>query len=103
MGLFFLNPRVIIHMDYLLMGRAINGEYCAILLDPFNDNFHRDNAKCAVTMAIIHYYGTRDYFLFPNLKKWLDGTRFDSNDEVILKPMAHYEDFDKLSRDYVDN
>jgi histone-lysine N-methyltransferase SETMAR len=28
------------------------------------------------------------YFLFPNLKKWLGGKKFDSNDEIISETNA---------------
>ena len=58
--------------------------------------FHQDNARvhtCVVVMAKIHELSYEllphppyspdlspcDYFLFPNLKKWLGGKRFDSN------------------------
>ena len=74
--------------------------------------FHQDNARvhtCAVAMAKIHELGYKllphppyspdlapsDYFLFPNLKKWLGGKRFDSNDEVISQTKAYFEDLDK--------
>ena len=59
--------------------------------------FHQDNAKvhtCVVSMAKFHELryellplppysadlALSDYFLFPNLKKWLGGKRFYSND-----------------------
>lgn len=65
---------------------------------------------CAVAMAKIHEFGYEllphppyspdlapsDYFLFPNLKKWLGGKRFDSNDEVISQTRAYFEDLDKF-------
>lgn len=37
-----------------------------------------------------------DYYLFPNLKKWLDGKKFLSNDddEVKVETEAYFEDFD---------
>ena len=35
-----------------------------------------------------------DFFLFPNLKKWLGGQRFTSN-EVIAQIDAHFEDLPK--------
>jgi histone-lysine N-methyltransferase SETMAR len=74
--------------------------------------FHQDNARvhtCAVAMAKIHKLGYEllshppyspdlapsDYFLFPNLKKWLGGKRFDSNDDVISQTKAYFEDLDK--------
>lgn len=36
-----------------------------------------------------------DFFLFPNLKKWLGGKRFSSNEEVINETNAYFEEFDK--------
>ena len=36
-----------------------------------------------------------DYILFPNLKKWLDGKRFSSNDEIIDQKNAYFKDFEK--------
>ena len=36
-----------------------------------------------------------DYFLFPKLKKWLGGKRFDSNDNIISQTKAYFEDFEK--------
>ena len=36
-----------------------------------------------------------DYYLFPNLKKWLGGKRFTSNSEVMEAVSGYFEDFDK--------
>ena len=36
-----------------------------------------------------------DYYLFPNLKKWLGGKRFTSNSEVMDAVSGYFEDFDK--------
>ena len=36
-----------------------------------------------------------DFFLFPNMKKWLGGKRFTSNEEVIAATKAHFAEFDK--------
>ncbi|XP_025161796.1 histone-lysine N-methyltransferase SETMAR-like [Harpegnathos saltator] len=74
--------------------------------------FHQDNARvhtCVVTMAKIHKLGYKlllhaayspdlapcDYFLFPNLKKWLGGKRFGSNEEVITETNAYFESLEK--------
>ena len=74
--------------------------------------FHQDNARvhtCAVSMAKIHELGYEllphppyspdlapsDYFLFPNLKKWLGGKRFESNNEVISQTNAYFDDLNK--------
>ena len=34
-----------------------------------------------------------DFFLFPNMKKWLGGKRFTSNEEVIAASEAYFADF----------
>lgn len=34
-----------------------------------------------------------DFFLFPNLKTWLAGKKFRSNEEVILETEAYFEEF----------
>ena len=36
-----------------------------------------------------------DFFLFPNLKKWLVGQQFTSNEEVIAQWDAYFEDITK--------
>ena len=36
-----------------------------------------------------------DYFLFPNLKKWLGGKRFYCNDEIISQTNTYFEDLEK--------
>lgn len=36
-----------------------------------------------------------DFFLFPNMKKWLAGKKFTSNSEVIAETEAYFADFDK--------
>jgi len=36
-----------------------------------------------------------DFFLFPNMKKWLGGKRFTSNEQVIDQTEAYFEEFDK--------
>ena len=36
-----------------------------------------------------------DYYLFPNLKRWLCGKRFESNDEVKLETEAYFEGLEK--------
>lgn len=71
--------------------------------------FHQDNARVhtsAVSMAKIMELkfellphppyspdlAPSDFFLFPNLKKWLGGQRFYSNDEVISQTEAYFAD-----------
>ena len=36
-----------------------------------------------------------DFFLFPNLQKWLGGQRFTSNEEVIVQTDAYFENLSK--------
>ncbi|KAG5330265.1 MOS1T transposase, partial [Acromyrmex heyeri] len=36
-----------------------------------------------------------DFFLFPNLKKWLGGKKFTSNEEIIAETEAYFAEFDK--------
>lgn len=71
---------------------------------------HQDNARvhtCTVSMAKIMELkfellphppyspdlAPSDFFLFPNLKKWLGGQRFMSDDEVITKTEEYFEGF----------
>ncbi|GBP35549.1 Histone-lysine N-methyltransferase SETMAR [Eumeta japonica] len=74
--------------------------------------FQQDNARvhtCLVTMAKIHELRYEllphpeyspdltpcDYYLFPNLKTWLSGKRFESNEEVITETSAYFESLEK--------
>lgn len=74
--------------------------------------FHQDNApahKSLVVMAKLHELRYEllphapyspdlapcDFYLFPNLKKWLGGKRFGSNEEVMAETNAYFEEFDK--------
>lgn len=74
--------------------------------------FLQDNARvhtCAISMSKIEELkfelidhppyspdlAPSDFFLFPNLKKWLAGQRFTSNEEVIAETNAYFEDFQK--------
>ena len=36
-----------------------------------------------------------DYYLFPNIKRWLCGKRFESNEQVELETKGYYGGFDK--------
>ena len=37
-----------------------------------------------------------DYYLFPNMKKWLAGKRFYSKKKVIVETNAYFADLDKF-------
>ena len=36
-----------------------------------------------------------DYFLFPNMKTWVGGIKFSSNEEMIAATNEYFEGFDK--------
>lgn len=74
--------------------------------------FHQDNAPAhssavaTAKLAELRYellphppyspdLAPSDFFLFPNMKKWLGGKRFTSNEEVITETEAYFEEFDK--------
>ena len=74
--------------------------------------FHHDNAPAhtsAIAMAklvelryelLLHFpyspdLAPCDFYLSPNLKKWLEGRRFTSNGEVINETEAYFAEFDK--------
>ena len=66
--------------------------------------FHRahlrsvDNPNYGIKIRIITAstgFGPQWLFLFPNLKKWLGGQRFTSNEEVIAQTDAYFEDLPK--------
>ena len=74
--------------------------------------FHHDNApahSCAIAtakLAELRYallphppysadLAPCDFFLFPNMKKWLGGKRFKSSEEVIAATEADFAEFDK--------
>ena len=123
MATVFWDTRGVIHINYLQKGRTINGEYYTNLLDRFNEDlktkrphlakkkvlFHQDNARvhtCVVSMSKFHELryellshpayspDPSDYFLFLNLKKWLGGKRFHSNNEIISQTNTYFEDLE---------
>ena len=74
--------------------------------------FHHDNAPshssaiATAKLTELHYelllyppyspdLAPSDFFLFPNLKKWLCGKRFQANEEEITDTNAYFEDFPK--------
>jgi len=74
--------------------------------------FHHDNAPAhssIIAMSKIHELkfelmphppyspdlAPSDYYLFPNLKKWLGGKRFKSNEEVIEAVNQYFEELDE--------
>ena len=121
----FWYPHGIIFIDYLEKGRTITGAYYAALLDQLVDEirkkpthlkkkilFHDDNAPSHtsnVAQAKKHELGfeslphppyssnlaPRDYYLFPNFKRWLCGRCFESNEEVEWKTEGYFGGVDK--------
>ena len=74
--------------------------------------FHHDNAPALSSMKAMAklkssgyqllphppyspYLAPSDYYLFPKLKRWLQGKRFYTNEEVILETEAYFAQFDK--------
>lgn len=37
-----------------------------------------------------------DFFLFPNMKTWIAGKKFSSNEEVIVETEAYFVEVDQL-------
>ena len=116
----FWDSRGIIFTDYLEKGK-ITGQY-ADLLDWFDAElkkkrphfakkkvlFHHDNApahspwqNCRITLrlwivvsSLFSRFGPPyDFYLFPNMKKWLDGKRFALNEEIIAETEAYFKEF----------
>ena len=74
--------------------------------------FHQDNAPAHTSTVVaaklhnLHFevlahapyspdLAPSDYFLFPNLKKWLAGKRFSSNNEVKAETNAYFAELNK--------
>ena len=120
MLIIFWDARGIIYTDYLEKRQKITGAYYASLLHKLSEEikikrshlkkilFHQDNARvhtCAFSMTKIMKLkfellqhspdlAPSDFFLFPNLKKWLGGQRFTSN-EVITQTDVYCKDLPK--------
>jgi len=71
--------------------------------------FHHDNAPHSSTIAMAKLVELRyellshpysldlascNFYLFPNMKKWLGGKRFASNEKVIAETEAYFKEFD---------
>jgi len=64
--------------------RDINSSRKIHSLNPFRPNFSQKDA----------YLAPCDFFLFPNLKTWLGGKKFSSNEEVIVAINEYFADFE---------
>ncbi|XP_066254460.1 histone-lysine N-methyltransferase SETMAR-like [Euwallacea similis] len=102
MAMVFWDACGVTHIDYLKKVKAITGEYYSKLLDR-SDIEAKTTAfgekKCCYELLPHPAYSPDlapcDYFLSPNLKKWLGGKRFGSNEEVITETNAYFEGLDK--------
>ena len=125
MATIFWDANGFIFIEYLEKGRTINGEYYASLLAQLGNEikknrphlvkkvlFHQDNGHmhtCAVAMAKLHELkfellphppnspdlAPSDFFLFPDMKKWLAGKRFESKEDVITETEAYFQGLSK--------
>ena len=137
MASIFWDAKGVLLIDYLEKGKTINSEYYCNLLDQLDKNirekrpglqkkiiFHQDNARVHtsfLTMVKLNELkyelfehppyspdlAPSDYYLFRNLKQFLRGKRFSSNEEAIAAveqyfaelPENHYRDGIKLLED----
>ena len=53
--------------------------------------FHHDNAQS----TLFPRFGSFRLFLFPNIKTWLGGKIFSSNEDIIVATNEYFEGFDK--------
>jgi len=124
MATVFWDARGIIFIDYLEKGRTINSEYYCTLLDRLSEEIRLKRPHLAKKKVLFHLFlshnasshtsvmtqqklndlqstiqsrSPSDYFLFPNLKKFLAGKHFTSNEEVIA---VTNELFDSLEKSY---
>lgn len=68
---------------------------------------HRDNARCTPISVLFLWHvefkmelllhlayppdlNPSDYLMFPNLKKWLDGRRLTSNEDIIAQTNEYF-------------
>ena len=119
----FWDAQGILFIDYLEKGRTINSKYYIPLLFHLKEEiaknwsqmkkkvfFHQDNASCHKSiMAKLHELHFKlllhplcspdlapsDYWLLADLKRILQGKRFDSNEQVILETEVYFEAEDK--------
>ena len=125
MATIFWESHGIILIDCLQKGKIITGEYYASLLDRFDAIlkekrshlakkvlFHHDNIPAHTSaIATAKLFDLRyetlshppyspdlaptDYLLFPNMKTWLRGKRFSSNEEIIAATNEYFKEFYK--------
>ena len=128
MATVFWDKHSIIHIDYLKKEKTVTAQYYLQLLDRFDAAIQAKRPHLARKKILFHQgkhghtkqlkrwlnclnWSTNcfpirfspglaicDYYLFPNLKKWLAAKRFYSNEEVIAEKETVY--FEELSADY---
>jgi len=54
-----------------------------------------DATNCCLIHPILQIWPPCDFYLFPNIKKWLRGKRFASNKEIIAETEAYFKEFDQ--------
>lgn len=119
MAIIFWDSQGVVLIDYVEKGKT-NKKYYATLLEQLNDAikakrprkkrvlFHHDNAPAytsSIAVAKLHELGFEllphatyspdlapsDFFLFPNLQKWLAGKKFILNAEIITEVNTYFE------------
>ncbi|XP_012057343.1 PREDICTED: histone-lysine N-methyltransferase SETMAR-like [Atta cephalotes] len=114
MATVFWDARGIIHIDYLPSKQMINGNYYCGLIGRFNNILKKKRShltkKVVHTCPVTKFNEFRyellpqpylpnlvpcDYFLFPNLKKWFEGKRFTTREQLIAETEVYFEGFDK--------
>lgn len=81
----FAKKKVLLHQ-----GNA-RGQECVVVMELFNE------VVCELLSQLPYFleWEHSDFFQSLNLKKWLHSKTFGYNDEIIVQPMAYFEDFDK--------
>ena len=119
MATVFRDSQGIIFTDYLEKVRTITGPYYADLLSRFESelienvpiwrrkqrtsslirNCHsktgRIMLRIAASSSLFSRFGHMQFLLLPNMKKWLGGKRFTTNEQVIDATEAYFAEFDK--------
>ena len=94
----FWDAHGVIFIDYLEKGRPITGAYYAALLYRLVDEVRKERPHLK-TKQIHPLYSPdlapNDYYLFPNLKRWLCMRCFKSNEEVEWETQGYFEGFKK--------
>lgn len=118
----FWDAKGILLVDYLEKGKTVTGEYYVNLLDRLDEEirkrrpgskkkiiFHQDNApayKSVLAMGKLRDLkyevlehppysldlAPSDFHLFPNLKKFMSGKHFSSNEEAIAAVEGYFAD-----------